>query len=275
MTLSSHTQRWLTGLSALPILIFWLGWGSPLMFCLLIALVCLLSLREYYHMMFGPNGNDVNPQLTILGYTTGLSILFAAYSDSAAFILVIITLNFLLCSLFSLHRYKTDPTIADAVAVQIQGTVYIPVLICSLIQIRGTDQTGVLWIFFLLAIVFAGDIGAFYAGSYLGRHKLCPSVSPNKTIEGSIGGLCANLLTGGVIKALFLPTLSWPACMVMFLLIGTAGQIGDLYESVLKRSVQIKDSGTLLPGHGGILDRIDALLFASPVALIFKEFILK
>ena len=84
--------------------------------------------------------------------------------------------------------------------------VYIPVLIASLIHIRNTDA-GILWIFFLLAIVFAGDIGAYYAGSYLGRHKLCPSVSPKKTIEGSIGGLCANLLIGGTIKAMFLPSL--------------------------------------------------------------------
>ena len=273
MTLSSHVKRWLTGLTALPILIFWLGWGSPLMFALLISLVCLLSLREYFQIIFSNNSPGIFPPLVILGYTTGLSIIWAAYSDSAAFILVIITLNFLLCGFFLLQRYKTDPSIVEAVAMQIQGTVYIPVLIACLIRIRNTDA-GIPWIFFLLAIVFAGDIGAYYAGSYLGRHKLCPSVSPNKTIEGSIGGLCANLLVGGIIKAMFLPSLPWTASMVMFLLIGTAGQIGDLYESALKRSARIKDSGTLLPGHGGMLDRIDALLFASPVAFIFKEYIL-
>lgn len=273
MTFSSHVQRWLTGLTALPFLIFWLGWGSPLMFALLIALVCLLSLREYFQMTFCRNARENYPPLTILGYATGLSIIWAAYSDSAAFILAIIAINFLLSGFFLLPRFKTEPAIVDAVAIQIQGMVYIPVLIASLIRIRNTDA-GILWIFFLLAIVFAGDIGAYYAGSYLGRHKLCPSVSPKKTIEGSIGGLCANLLVGGVIKAMFLPSLPWAACMVMFLLIGAAGQTGDLYESALKRSVQIKDSGTLLPGHGGMLDRIDALLFASPVALIFKEFIL-
>jgi len=271
--ISSHVKRWLTGLTALPFLIFWLGWGSPLMFALLIALVCLLSLREYFQMTFCRNARGNYPPLAILGYATGLSIIWAAYSDSAAFILVIIAINFLLSGFFLLPRFKTEPAIVDAVAIQIQGMVYIPVLIASLIRIRNTDA-GILWIFFLLAIVFAGDIGAYYAGSYLGRHKLCPSVSPKKTIEGSIGGLCANLLVGGVIKAMFLPLLPWPACMVMFLLIGAAGQTGDLYESALKRSVQIKDSGTLLPGHGGMLDRIDALLFASPVALIFKEYIL-
>ncbi|MDO9110090.1 MAG: phosphatidate cytidylyltransferase, partial [Desulfatirhabdiaceae bacterium] len=222
---------------------------------------------------YSRNAKGIYPPLVILGYTSGLSIIWAAYSNSTAFMLVIITLNFLLCSFFLLPRYKTDPAIVHAFAMQIQGMVYIPVLITCLIRIRNTDA-GILWIFLLLAVVFAGDIGAYYAGSYLGRHKLCPSVSPNKTVEGSIGGLCANLLIGAIIKAMFLPSLPWAACMVMFLLIGAAGQIGDLYESALKRSVQIKDSGTLLPGHGGMLDRIDALLFASPVALIFKEYIL-
>jgi len=272
MTLSSHVKRWITGLTALPFLIFWLGWGSSPMFALLIALVCLLSLREYFQMALRRNSQLTYPPLPILGYAIGLSIIWAAYSNSAALILVIITIDFLLCGVFILPRYKTDPAIVDAVAMHIQGMVYIPVLISGLIRIRNTDG-GILWIFFLLAIVFAGDIGAYYAGTYLGRHKLCPSVSPKKTIEGAIGGLCANLLIGAVIKAMFLPSLPWLTCMIMFLLIGAAGQTGDLYESALKRSVQIKDSGTLLPGHGGMLDRIDALLFASPVALIFKEYI--
>jgi phosphatidate cytidylyltransferase len=273
MTLSSHAKRWITGLSALPILIFWLGWGSPLIFALLIALVCLLSQREYFQMALNRNAGGIYPPLAILGYAAGLLILWAAYANSASLILVAITANFLLCGFFLLPRYQSDSSIVDAVAMQNQGMVYIPVLIAGLIRIRNTEA-GILWIFFLLAIVFAGDIGAYYAGSYLGRHKLCPSVSPKKTIEGSIGGLCANLLVGGMIKAMFLPALPWAASLAMFLLIGVAGQIGDLYESALKRSVQIKDSGTLLPGHGGMLDRIDALLFASPVALFFKEYIL-
>ena len=109
MTLSSHVKRWLTGLTALPILIFWLGWGSPLMFALLIALVCLLSLREYFQMAFSRNTKDIYPPLAILGYVTGLSIIWAAYSNSAAFILVIITINFLLCGLFFIAPLQNRP----------------------------------------------------------------------------------------------------------------------------------------------------------------------
>jgi len=136
------------------------------------------------------------------------------------------------------------------------------------------ESDGMTWIFFLLAIIFAGDISAYYVGSYLGKHKLNPAVSPGKTIEGAVGGLIGNLLAGAVGIFFFLPTLPWTTGIVFFLAVGIAGQVGDLFESELKRSSSIKDSGGLLPGHGGFLDRIDALLFASPVAYLFKMYIL-
>jgi len=124
---------------------------------------------------------------------------------------------------------------------------------------------------FYWPLFFSGDIGALYVGTFLGRHKLCPSVSPKKTIEGALGGLAANLMIGLTVKAFFLPSLSWGHAILLILLIGIAGQIGDLFESILKRTAGIKDSGGILPGHGGMLDRIDALLFAGPVAWIFKS----
>jgi len=155
---------------------------------------------------------------------------------------------------------------------QLQGIIYIPVLLSFLILIRGSSS-GMIWIFVLLAVIFAGDTGAYYVGSYLGRHKLSPAVSPGKTIEGAIGGLAANLVIGSVGKAFFLSELSWGLSLLFFLAVGIAGQVGDLFESELKRSSGIKDSGGILPGHGGILDRIDALLFASPVAYIFIRYI--
>jgi phosphatidate cytidylyltransferase len=131
----------------------------------------------------------------------------------------------------------------------------------------------VLWIFLLLILVFLGDTGAYYVGSYFGQHKLCPAVSPNKTIEGSVGGLAASLGAGALFKHFFLPLLPWGLSLLFFFSIGIAGQVGDLFESQLKRVYKIKDSGTLLPGHGGVLDRIDALLFAAPVAYFFKEYV--
>ena len=155
---------------------------------------------------------------------------------------------------------------------QLQGVIYIPVLLSFLILIRESSS-GMIWIFVLLAVIFAGDTGAYYVGSYFGRHKLSPAVSPGKTIEGSIGGLVANLVIGSVGKAFFLSELPWGLSLLFILAVGIAGQVGDLFESELKRSSGIKDSSGILPGHGGVLDRIDALLFASPVAYIFIRFI--
>jgi phosphatidate cytidylyltransferase len=141
-----------------------------------------------------------------------------------------------------------------------------------LILIRE-DQSGAIWIFLLLAVIFAGDTSAYYVGSYWGRHKLSPAISPGKTIEGAIGGLAANLVVGAIGKTLFLPGLPWSLSLLFFLAVGIAGQLGDLFESEMKRSSNIKDSSNILPGHGGVLDRIDALLFASPVAYIFIKYI--
>jgi phosphatidate cytidylyltransferase len=122
----------------------------------------------------------------------------------------------------------------------------------------------------VLCLSFAGDTAAYYAGSYLGRRPFAPKVSPKKTVEGAVGGLVGAVGVAAAAKAIFLADLSWPGSLVFFLLAASAGQLGDLFESVMKRTAGIKDSGELLPGHGGLLDRIDALLFVGPVALAAK-----
>jgi phosphatidate cytidylyltransferase len=182
-------------------------------------------------------------------------------------------LNLMICALVLLFRFKSDATESEIVFKQVLGIVYIPVCLSYLVLIRNGDD-GVSWTFFLLIVVFLGDTGAFYMGSYLGRHKLCPAVSPNKTIEGSVGGLAANVCAGALFKIFFFPLLRWNLSILFFLCIGVAGQVGDLFESKFKRVAHIKDSGALLPGHGGFLDRIDALLFAAPVAYFFIEYLL-
>ena len=128
---------------------------------------------------------------------------------------------------------------------------------------------GHLWIFFLLAVVFACDTGAFYFGRAFGRHKLHPRLSPGKTWEGAVGGLLCSLFAA----MLFLKFIGLhPLTVSLFLMVAAlsiAAQVGDLAESVLKRHQGVKDSGHILPGHGGILDRIDGLLFAIPVFFFY------
>ena len=242
------------------------------MFAVSVGIICFLALWEYFRIVFNTSGKTITGIILLMGSLVGPIIIWAAYRNTLDFIIIIVAFNLIISGLFTLTQFESDPFILENFTKQILGIIYIPTLLSFLILIRsGTD--GMLWIFFLLFVVFAGDIGAFYAGSYFGNYKLCPSVSPKKTIEGSIGGLFSNLVVGVLFKYFFLSYLQLGAIILLLLLIGIAGQVGDLFESALKRSAAIKDSGSLLPGHGGILDRIDALLFAAPVAYFFKEFI--
>jgi phosphatidate cytidylyltransferase len=122
-------------------------------------------------------------------------------------------------------------------------------------------ENGVVWLVFLYVAVSAGDIFAFYGGSFLGRHPLSPSLSPKKTIEGTVFGLAASTIGAALVGYYWLPELGLVRAGLLGLLLGVVGQAGDLFESSLKRAAKTKDSSTLLPGHGGIMDRIDGLLF--------------
>lgn len=121
----------------------------------------------------------------------------------------------------------------------------------------------------LLIIVFCGDTGAYFAGRALGKHKLYELISPKKTLEGAIGGLLASILGGWITMRLLLPQLGLLEALLLGATCGAVGQIGDLAESLFKRATGTKDSGGLLPGHGGILDRLDGVLFAAPVLLLW------
>ena len=141
-----------------------------------------------------------------------------------------------------------------------------------LVLIRnGTD--GIFWVLSVIVIVFLGDSGAYFAGSGFGKHKLSPAISPGKTIEGSIVGLVTSVVAGVIVKFLFFPDLPWGMGILFFLVIGIFAQVGDLFESVFKRHANIKDSGDVLPGHGGFLDRVDALMFSAPAAYFFIQYV--
>ena len=267
-----HLKRWITGIVAIPLLILLIGYGGELLFAIIISIACILALWEYFGIVLS------RPQsFSLLGFKLstfiiGTAIIWAAYINSFKIILSLIILNLIVSVLISLPKFKFDSLVSEIVTKQVLGIVYIPLFISNLVLIRNGIH-GVSWLYFLLLIVFSGDIGSFYIGSFLGSHKLCPAVSPNKTIEGSVGGLAANVASGALFKHFFMPLLPWGLSILFFLSIGVAGQVGDLFESELKRTGNIKDSGTILPGHGGILDRIDALLFAAPLAYLFKEYI--
>lgn len=268
-----HLKRWLTSIVAIPILAAFLYYAPPGLFTLFIGLLAGIALREYYRIVFRNLEPAAGVIIPLWGGLIGLGLLFAAYAKAWHILPELIIVNTLGAALFSLFRFKAHTDVVDVVAKEIQGLVYIPLALATLVLLR-LEMEGVQWIFFLLFVVFAGDVGAFYAGRFFGRHKLSPAISPGKTVEGAVGGILANIGAGYGFMLLFLPHLSIAGCFFFFIIVGIAGQAGDLFESEFKRVKGVKDSGTILPGHGGLLDRIDALLFAAPTAYLFKTYIL-
>ncbi len=150
----------------------------------------------------------------------------------------------------------------DDVGFTILATLYVGLGFLYLIEVRGI---GIQYVFFVLFVVWATDSGAYFIGRAIGKRKLWPDISPNKTIEGSLGGIVIAIMIA-IIYISFIPLeLSIGTVIVITIFLSVFGQIGDLVESALKRHYQVKDSGQLLPGHGGILDRVDSWLFALPV----------
>jgi phosphatidate cytidylyltransferase len=261
-----HLKRWLTSVVLLPLLLLLIFRGGETLFFLLIAAVDIVILGEYCRIVFHPKPD---PVYRTLSYVLGTLLLWYAFQGNARVVAAILVFDMMIAGLVCQHRFGEDPAALDRMFRQLVGMVYGPLLLSCLIWLRqGSDGPG--WILVALCLSFAGDTAAFYAGTYLGRRPLAPGVSPKKTVEGAAGGLVGAVGGAAVAKAFLLPALSWPASLAFFVLAAIAGQIGDLFESVMKRAAGIKDSGELLPGHGGLLDRIDALLFVTPVVLAAK-----
>jgi phosphatidate cytidylyltransferase len=268
-----HLKRWITSIVALPLLILLISKGGAFLFAMFVGCVSVVALKEYYCIVFNANSSPLPKAMVFFFFISGLSIIIASFEGLFHVVTCLIALQVVFAGLFSIVWYGSDKDVFENVAKQAQGVFYVPFLLSYMILIRNSND-GIVWVFFLLVLVLSGDTGAFYTGTYLGRRKLCPLISPGKTIEGAAGGFAATLLAGIAFKYFFLAHLSWVLCGFFFICISLASQAGDLFESVLKRKGGIKDSGTVLPGHGGILDRIDALLFAAPVAYIFKTYVL-
>jgi phosphatidate cytidylyltransferase len=266
-----HIKRWITGLALLPLLILLVVVGG-FYFTLLVNIAVLLTLWEYHRIVYFQQPGRIYHPITLLAYIFATGLVWSAFYNRPDWMLAALSANLVLAALISLFGYGSDTAVLGIIRRQLQGLIYIPLLLALLVLVRRGDN-GMLWIFFMLSIVFAGDIAALYIGSFWGRRKLAPAISPGKTIEGSLGGLAANLLIGSIFKGLFLESLNWLPALAFMLAAGGAGQIGDLFESELKRTSKLKDSGGILPGHGGILDRIDALLFAAPVTYFFMFFV--
>lgn len=261
-----QARRWLTAALLAPPLVALILLGPRWAFVALVCAAVAVCLREYYRM--------VSPgafRRTSLWMAAG-SLLPAAFAlGGVPLALAAATLGAI--ALFSVFVLKGEvrPSILDLVGREFLGLAYIALLLSYFVALRDLEA-GRFWVLFVLGVAFAEDTGAYYVGRGLGRRKLCPTLSPGKTVAGAVGGLAAAVAAAVAFRALLLPMLGLSACLTLGLLIGLAGQAGDLFESLIKRASGVKDAGHLLPGHGGLLDRIDSLMFSAPLAYYYGLF---
>jgi phosphatidate cytidylyltransferase len=294
-------KRVLTAVILIPIVVLALFRAPLWLFTLLVLGVALLAAREYlgiaratgykpfeaaiYFFLLCGFGSLVNDSVTRADYSV-LAIVVALMLISSPF-------AFLVCGLV---RSPLSQALPDA-AISFLVLPYVGMSLAFMVVMRGKDN-GALFLLYLMLLVWCGDIAAYYVGRAIGKYKLAPRISPGKTWEGAVASVLGAVIVGlllfhyinpianafrsahlmkpptewgrpitGVPPAFAIPPL-WLVA-VFSVCVNVAAQIGDLVESALKRGAGLKDSGTLLPGHGGVLDRIDALLFALPVGLLF------
>lgn len=257
-------QRILTGVVILPLLILFIAYANSVAFTLLVCGVTLLALFEYYGMSLP--AERVRERISAVALGTLLVPILA--TPRPDLLTAAIVLLFLFFGIFFLMRFRDLNTAVQQLALLLFGFLYVPLLLGHLLLLRSLPF-GREWIFLVLLIVMAGDTAAYFTGVSMGRRKLYPAISPNKSIEGALGGLAGSIAGAFLSKVLFFPSLATLDCLVLGFFLGVLGQLGDLFESMLKRSFGVKDSGKIIPGHGGILDRLDSLLFAFPPAYYY------
>jgi len=237
-------KRVVTALFLIPIAVYSALFAPWWILFAVIAIVALLSFREYA---------SITESFAPLGYVAGILILITPLHETILLI-ILSTLAAMCLMLFGNDRARVSS------------------LVLGIIYIFGSWKTGILlhdinpnWLMFGLMVNWIGDTGAFYVGRKFGSHKLAPSISPGKSWEGA----AASVVTGVAFGMIYLPlTIKGTSLLVAGLLAlaaNVAGQAGDLAESAIKRGAGVKDSGNLLPGHGGVLDRVDSTMFALPV----------
>jgi phosphatidate cytidylyltransferase len=262
-------KRVLTAVVLIPIVLALVLLGPLWMLTAVTAAVAALAGWEF--MGLAERVGAKPPRIAVL---VAILALFAGtfeYPDQATAVFGILALGLLVYCTFSI---RIDQVTAEA-SVSIFTLVYVGLTLTAIPALRA-ESNGPSLVIFLMCVVWSGDTAALYVGRAWGRHKLAPTLSPNKTWEGSLGSVAGSLLVAGVLLGLAALLDQWNSArlsypddvwywLLLALVVNVAAQLGDLAESALKRSAGVKDSGDLLPGHGGILDRIDALLLAAPV----------
>jgi phosphatidate cytidylyltransferase len=274
--------RILTSLVLVPLAVFLTFYPGGLPFAVAIGIVAVLGGVEFYS---GVRKTGARPIVwaglaAIVTFVVGARI--STIGSDSIWLPAVITLLVMLCFLVELFRRNRAPLIN--VGSTVLGAVYVGWLLSHLVLLRGVNGKNVVvgsyseepgaWLLMLTFLgTWACDTGAYFIGKFYGRTKLAPRLSPGKTVEGSVAGLVSAVL----LAVIFGLVIKLPPqhALALGLIFGVMTQVGDLSESAVKRELQIKDFGSLIPGHGGILDRFDSLLFTGPVVYYYAAFLLK
>lgn len=265
MKLGNLAARFATAAVAAPILILAINWDRHEGWWSIVIVATALALIEFFQMTLD------EPAERWFGVGLGLAIAVLLYWTDYG-IWLALPLAVVAPALLYLIRLPSDldSTMARAGTMTF-GVVYIGVLLTFIALSK--KHGGYSWVYITLFVAWFADTLAYFSGRFLGKRKLYPAVSPNKTWAGAVGGLAGSFLAAVVANLWFFPELGWVHGAIVTLVGGLLGQSGDLIESLLKRARNVKDSGNLLPGHGGLLDRIDAVLLIAPWVYLYSQLV--
>lgn len=254
-------KRVITALFLVPAVVFIVHYTAAIWLLLSVILIILIALAEYNRLSAVKHGDRLSDFLVLLFGAATPILFFVGASSYVLALAMIAAFAFFALGMIRSSEFKE---VFLNTAVRTFGVIYIALPFSYFILLRNMENGGK-WILLLFTVIWANDTFAMLAGKTLGKHKLSPMISPGKTVEGAVGGL-----VGGGVAALlynnFFPVgLGFGSVLLLSVIIGVVGIFGDLFESVIKRAAGAKDSGTIIPGHGGMLDRVDSLVFAVPL----------
>jgi len=258
-------KRLVTAAAGLPILFVIIKYLNPIFFFALVAFAAVIATWEL-HALARNRGIHAD---FLMGSVMTLAVIYTFADERVALQPVLAAAVILIPSRALLRRGGVDGAF-EAVMATLGGILFLGITLGAVVELMGIgDEMGRDLTVFLFLTVWIADAGAYAFGSWIGSHPLSRAISPNKTIEGAGGGLLASLLAAWLAKVWFFQRLQTRDAILLAVLLWVAGMAGDLSESLLKRATRVKDTGTLFPGHGGMLDRADSLLFGAPVLFYY------
>lgn len=261
--------RVLSAVVLVPPLLFAIFHPHPGWFTVIVLAAAAIAQGEFYWFALSEEPTWVRVFGIALGLGVSASMILGA---SPTVLLGAILLAIVACSLLQLFWHSSIQRASASTGMLVLGVFYVPLMLGTIAQLKRLPAGG-RWVVLLLAITWMSDTAAYFVGKAFGKRPLYPAISPSKSWEGAIGGVLGSVGAVLAAKLSFMPLLGWADVLLMAIPGSAMGQLGDLVESMFKRGFGVKDSGRILPGHGGLLDRIDALLFTAPYVYLYAVYV--